>query len=46
MAAWLADDRSSPLHRYDRGSLHEAVEAARAALDDAGAPASGLAQAA
>ena len=46
MAAWLAGDRSSPLHRHARGSLHEAVTAAVAALDDTGAPASGLAQAA
>jgi hypothetical protein len=45
MAAWLARDRSSPLHCDDRGSLHEAVEAARAAFDDTGAPASGLAHA-
>jgi hypothetical protein len=46
MAAWLTGDNSSPLHRDDRGSLHEAVEAARAAFDDATAPASALAQAA
>jgi hypothetical protein len=46
MAAWLAGDPSSPLHCDDRGSLHEAVEAARAAFDDIGAPASGLAPAA
>ena len=46
MAAWLAGDRSSPLHRHDRGNLHEAVQAAKTTLDDTGAPASGFAQAA
>ena len=46
MAAWLTGDRSSPLHRHDRGSLHDAVRAAIAALDDTGTPASVLAQAA
>jgi hypothetical protein len=46
IAAWLARDRSSPLHRYDRGSLHEAVEAAMVALDDTGALASEPVQAA
>lgn len=46
LAAWLAGDRSSPLRRHDQGSLHEAVEAARAAIDDTGVPASELAQAA
>ena len=46
LTAWLAGDRSSPLHRHDRGSLHEAIEAARAGLDDTGSAASELAQAA
>ena len=46
LVAWLAGDRSSPLHRHDQGSLHEAIEAARTGLGATGPAASELAQAA
>ena len=33
MAARLADDRTSPIHRHDVGDLHEAIGSAHSALD-------------
>jgi hypothetical protein len=33
IAAWLADDRSSPMHREGAGDLQEALRRARGALD-------------
>ena len=46
MAARLADDRTSPMHRHDVGDLHEAVRSALSALDGTGQPADLQAQAA
>lgn len=41
-AAWLVNDRRSPLHRDDAGDLHDAIRSARSALDAALEPAGEL----
>jgi hypothetical protein len=38
MAAGLADDRTSPMHRHDVGDLYTAVESALSELDATGEP--------
>jgi hypothetical protein len=38
-AAWLVDDRWSPMHRHDAGDLHDAIRSALSALDATAEPA-------